>query len=1125
MVKIMGRYVHSMIGIILAVITILLTIYLITPLYDREEVEVAIGETYDLTSDWTLTDGIGNKQDINFPYEISVGRAKSVSLSHALSEEYESLALSFYAENAALRIFVGGKPIYEAGFSDTGASPNNGRWGWEKREIPDDPDHFEKQPEGKPDEAIDKQPERKPDEVIDKQPELKPGEVLDISTNNIPNIPNDKTNDQINETPNEEILTLEDMSSEDSSAEDAGEIIADLPNSISDDDEIVIKLTQVRPDKSIYIYGASVAKRDVTVIGMLRDSVFPMVLCILILLMSVVLLTLDVVRFVSGKRMRGLSIMALLGLDAILFIMMQTDMPSLFFGNKDMFDKLCLVCVVLMPPLLAFFYQKGFQIHFPRTTRMLSFITSIGTILVLFLDYTGTKTLTEMGVFTFTLLVLVTVGIFVVLVRFKKISEYNTIWWDVAGLMCFILAILLAFSTNFIRQTELIIYTKDVLVTAFFFFITGQHIHIMLNEYKKGVEKNARILEAQVRIAEEARLEADIANEAKGKFLANMSHEIRTPINAVLGMDEMILRESREKEIRNYAMDIYTAGQTLLSLINDILDLSKIESGKMEIVSADYDFCSIIHDLSNMISLKAKNKGLSFEVKVDSKLPSRMYGDDVRIKQVLTNILTNAVKYTEKGTVWLRVSGKRDGEDELLHFEVEDTGIGIKEEDMSKLFEAYQRIEEGRNRHIEGTGLGMNITMQLLNMMGSKLQVKSEYGKGSLFFFDLRQRVTNDTPVGDFEKRMENIGDQYSYDCIFIAPDARILLVDDNSVNRKVFCSLLKQTQIQVTEAGSGQEAIDLASSVYFDLIFMDHMMPEMDGIEALHRIRALQDYPCEHTPIFVLTANAVTGAKEEYLAAGFDGFLSKPIVSAKLEEVIREYLPTEKILPVPEEEREEKGRGIYQSYQGAPLDDLPVIDGLDWEFAWLHLPDKELLESALKEFYTILALHADKLDDMKDKLPDTLDEYRIHVHGMKSAAASVGILPLAGMAKVLEFAARDKNIDKILSLHSIFISEWRSYREKLHGVFGIGEESDTRREEASSDIVSALLSMIQSALENMDIDGADQAMEKLSSYQLIKEAMDELEKLKAAVADLDEAAAEKIAKNITKIYEQQEVI
>lgn len=389
---------------------------------------------------------------------------------------------------------------------------------------------------------------------------------------------------------------------------------------------------------------------------------------------------------------------------------------------------------------------------------------------------------------------------------------------------------------------------------------------------------------------------AEKANMAKSEFLARMSHEIRTPINAVLGMNEMVLRESKEPEIKKYSMDIKSSAQALLGVINDILDFSKIESGKLEIIPVEYELNSMLNDLYNMFSLRTQEKGLKFDVIVDSKLPSKLYGDDIRIRQVLSNFLSNAVKYTNKGTVTFVLSGRTEGEDVVLHFMVKDTGIGIRQENMSKLFLAFERFDEQKNRNIEGTGLGMNISAQLLKLMGADLKVESVYGKGSSFSFELRQRIVNEEPIGSFQERARKAAEEHVYHARFTATEGEILLVDDNRVNRKVFCGLLKQTKVKIKDVGSGRECLEEISKKHYDIIFLDHMMPEMDGMETMVRMRQMQDNQCADTPVVMLTANAIVGAKEQYLAEGFDDFLAKPIDQEKLEKIIMHWMPAEKI-------------------------------------------------------------------------------------------------------------------------------------------------------------------------------------------------------------------------------------
>ena len=650
-----------------------------------------------------------------------------------------------------------------------------------------------------------------------------------------------------------------------------------------------------------------------------------------------------------------------------------------------------------------------------------------------------------------------------------------------------------------------------------------EHHQMLLNMEKKNEQ-----LEAAKALSEEAKRDAIAADEAKGRFLAYMSHEIRTPINAVLGMDTMILRETVDAKIKEYALDIQNAGKNLLALINDILDFSKIESGKLEIIHVEYDFSSLIHDISNMLKAKAEKKNLELNIYVDEKLPSRMYGDDVRIRQVLVNLLNNAVKYTQKGSVTLRVNGRVEGEKAILDFSVEDTGIGIKEEDIAKLFEEFQRIEEKRNRNVEGTGLGMNITTQLLGLMGSKIQVESVYGKGSRFYFSLEQQIVDATPVGNLEERIRKQSTEYEYMAAFTAPDAHILVVDDNTVNLKVFVSLLKQTKVNVDVAESGKACLGMIIMKHYDLIFLDHMMPEMDGIEVLHRMKELENHKNTDTPIVALTANAITGAKEMYLREGFDAFLSKPINPEKLEQTILQLLPKElqkfEMLEV-STESENNPKTVEQSSVMTSDEDfeLPMIDGIDWSYGLMHLPSQELMLETVQDFYKAIPVEAKSLEQfylgiaagsMKEETQkgsvskateQSLQQYRVKVHGMKSSANMIGAIVLGGMAKVLENAAKDADIETIEKLHPIFIREWLNYEEKL-------EECISKKETSSENVkgiedytvILAYLEMLRQALDELDIDEMDRIMKLLEEFSYPEEMQAGMERLSALVVNMD---------------------
>ena len=403
----------------------------------------------------------------------------------------------------------------------------------------------------------------------------------------------------------------------------------------------------------------------------------------------------------------------------------------------------------------------------------------------------------------------------------------------------------------------------------------------------------------------EAKRLADQANKAKSDFLANMSHEIRTPINAVMGMDEMILRESKDANVREYAQNIDGASKTLLALINDVLDFSKVEAGKMDIVAAEYDLGDVLTDVVNMVQIKAEQKGLAFQLHAEESLPRRIYGDPTRVRQVIINVLNNAVKYTQQGSVTLALSrgAEMAASEELLggrpavtlEVRVTDTGIGIKDEDMKNLFKNFVRLDEEKNRNVEGTGLGLALTHRLVGLMGGQVQVDSVYGKGSTFTIRLPQGIVDEAPLGDFVAyRRRKAAEQTCYHETFTAPEAKVLAVDDNRMNRFVVKSLLKSTQVQVSLAASGSACIEALQREKFDVVLLDHMMPGMDGMETLRRVR--EQHLCDETPFIALTANAIVGSREKYLAAGFTDYLSKPIKSALLEAMLCQYLPVEKV-------------------------------------------------------------------------------------------------------------------------------------------------------------------------------------------------------------------------------------
>lgn len=584
--------------------------------------------------------------------------------------------------------------------------------------------------------------------------------------------------------------------------------------------------------------------------------------------------------------------------------------------------------------------------------------------------------------------------------------------------------------------------------------------YIKLEENENNGDVFGVIIDVTDEIEKRKKIEDD--REAKTRFLSNMSHEIRTPINAVLGMNEMILREAQDEQILTYAANIKSSGKMLLFLINDILDISKIESGKMEIIPVEYETPVMIMDLWNVMYLRAKEKELAFTVETDETLPRVLYGDDVRIRQIVTNILTNAVKYTPKGSVKLQIAYERKDDNELLlKISVQDTGIGIREEDMGKLFESFQRLDETKNRNIEGTGLGMNITMSLLTMMDGEMDIKSEYKKGSTFTVTIPQKIISNEPAGSFRKMQEHNARYHgSKQSSFIAPKGHVLVVDDNTMNLTVFKALLKRTKLQVVTAESGKQCLEYVKKQKFHIIFMDHMMPEMDGIETLHEIKRLaesMDFPNKDTPVVALTANAVAGAKEMYLAQGFEGFLTKPIQTERMEKMICKYLPKELVQTVEEADSDLKTENGTDEFERYLKQGVSVRNGLKhskgdmeiyMELVRLFLRDKNKME-LLRQY---LAEH-----NMKD--------YAIQVHALKGNARILGADKLADLAYEHEMQSKAGQEEDVTAHWEELEQAWEAVLETFKHIY---ENYAPAQEETGCFGDGELLELPQGKLDEM---------------------------------------------------------
>lgn len=618
--------------------------------------------------------------------------------------------------------------------------------------------------------------------------------------------------------------------------------------------------------------------------------------------------------------------------------------------------------------------------------------------------------------------------------------------------------------------------------------------YIILTIRIKDYERQMQLVKMSEE-ADRAKAMAEKANRSKSDFLSQMSHEIRTPINAILGMDEMIIRDTNDPKLKEYAHNIRNAGNTLLALINDILDISKIEAGKMELVEGNYDLSLLINDLYSMIYPRARKKGLTITFDVDPKTPRYLYGDVVRLKQCILNLLTNGVKYTDRGVVTLTISYARfSGAEIMLTVSVKDTGIGIKREDMERLLKPFERVDVERNRNVEGTGLGVSIVEQFLSLMDSKLNIHSVYGAGSTFSFIVKQGVTDWDRIGDYKTYYKEVVDDD--DAIpegFFAPKAKVLIVDDTEMNLAVAKGLLKNTGMKIDTASGGMEGLMMMTRHKYDLVFIDHRMPGIDGMEMLKRIRNEYGEEIAKTKCVALTANAIGDAKQTYLDAGFDDYLSKPINSERLMECCIKHLPKEYVTLGSEKKDEEAKNTNYEALNESSL--------LDREEGVKNCGSDELYKEALKIFYDTYEFKSNEIKELFDE--ENITDYTTKVHALKSSARIIGAKELSEKALRLENAGDENDVELIKAETGTLLEMYKNVAEEISGVIGLKKKVEDKPYVDEKVVLDAIGAMKDFASQ-MDLDLMQMVLESLEDERLKPEDEEIFNDVKKLLQNLD---------------------
>lgn len=800
-----------------------------------------------------------------------------------------------------------------------------------------------------------------------------------------------------------------------------------------------------------------------------------------ILLVVLSIMSILLIIFISARSKKINSVIYLCGGIFLvgLWLILDSPMFQYSFGTYFIDGLMTYVSIMLAPFFFIYYLDKAQNGRYHRLYGVLNLILLINFFTFGILHFTSTINFADSMIFMNIVLSCVITGIAYTLIRDFTTGNIREYKYIAIGL--FALAV-----CGIIEIIVLNVYENNRLDGLF--IVIGLYILLFM--------AIIHLVKQSEKMKEKA-IDAMRANKLKSNFLANMSHEIRTPLNAIMGLNEMIYMEDVNENVKEYSSNIKSAGNNLLSIIGDILDFSMIESGKMEITSQEYDTASLIYDMENAIKLWSKDKKLDFQIVIDKKLPCTMSGDEKRIKQIGINLLSNAVKYTDKGYIRLNIYGKEEKENFILVIAVSDSGIGIKEEDKDKLFRKFERIST--NRYIEGTGLGLSITANLVELMNGTITVESEYQKGSVFTVELPQKIVDATPIGDYRTHIK-YDDGTTHNTAIKAENAHILVVDDNDMNLMVAKGLLNNTGMQVDTCSSGKEMLKIITEKYYDVILLDHMMPEMDGIEAMQASKMLENNKCINTPIIVMTANAIKGVREQYLEEGFADYISKPVSGEVLIKTIIKHL-NKKL--VSETEIPAAQNDI----------DMPEIKEFDFKYAMNLVGDKKILMELIIDYAKYIKDIVIKINGLTD---DT-KQYKILVHSLKSSSANVGDLTVSRLARLLEIAAEENDAERIKTLNPILLEELESHYHELENIL---PQTDNPILEYEEDKVRVILNDLKDSLNRYDYTSAEQCITQIEAYEFSEEPAALVKEIRMYIDDFEPENAIEFIEKLVKILE-----